>query len=255
MEYKEEDNQLYWSLRNWPSEIAQAEEDNRKSLSHQESKFQDQLEMEKERFQKELKLIQNKFREIKRFNLYESVKEYAMETQNLKEQIEKSLEQVKSFNEREVLFKQSVSEYNDLNELGTDFEPYNKLWELAIDFDLDKQDWLTSPFLKLNFTLLDKKVSHFSRNIILLLKKFEAANLDQAFHVTMRFKEDLDDFNKNIWIIKFLTVEVMLKKMTLWKELFQKCELNPLEPNDDLTFKVCFINHAEECFNGKKRFV
>jgi hypothetical protein len=41
------------------------------------------------------------------------------------------------------LFKQPISEYHDLNELNSDFEPFNKLWELAIDFDLDKQEWLT----------------------------------------------------------------------------------------------------------------
>ena len=36
----------------------------------------------------------------------------------------------------------------------------------------------------------------------------------------------------------------MLKKVVLWKDLFQKCEMNPVEPNDDMSLKVILINLA-----------
>ena len=120
-----------------------------KGLQAQEIKFQDTLDSEKEKFGKELNFLNSQFSQIKAFNNYSSVKEYAIETNHLKDQIEKAVDQVKSFNEREALFKQALSEYHDLNELQKDFEPFNKLWDFCIDFDMDKQEWFNGPFLKL----------------------------------------------------------------------------------------------------------
>lgn len=37
-----------------------------------------------------------------------------------------------------MLFKQPITDYEDLIGLLRDFEPYKKLWELAMEFDLDK---------------------------------------------------------------------------------------------------------------------
>ncbi len=30
----------------------------------------------------------------------------------------------------------------------------------------------------------------------------------------------------------------MIKKPNYWKEIFTKCDVVPIEPNDDMTFKV-----------------
>lgn len=69
---------------------------------------------------------------------YTRVKESANEVGSLNDRLDKAQEKVKSFNEREVLFKQPVTDYEDLIGLLRDFEPYKKLWELAMEFDLDK---------------------------------------------------------------------------------------------------------------------
>jgi len=45
-------------------------------------------------------------------------------------------------------------------------------------------------------------------------------------------------FKKNLWLIELLTSEVMIKKPHYWKEIFSKCEINPIEPNDDMSLKV-----------------
>jgi hypothetical protein len=41
-----------------------------------------------------------------------------------------------------------------------------------------------------------------------------------------------------MWMIELLTSEVMIKKPNYWKEVFQRCEVNPIEPNDDMSLKV-----------------
>ena len=56
----------------------------------------------------------------------------------MKESIEVSNEQIASFNEREALFRQPMTYYSEITELATDFQPYMKIWELALQFDQDK---------------------------------------------------------------------------------------------------------------------
>lgn len=73
--------------------------------------------------------------------------------------MDKAQEKVKSFNEREALFKQPITDYEDLIGLLRDFEPYHKLWDIAMEFDLDKTDWNNGSFLKLTFSTIEKKVN------------------------------------------------------------------------------------------------
>ena len=62
--------------------------------------------------------------EIKELDNYKNVKKNANDAGQLTERIEKALEKVKSFNTRETLFKQQLSEYEELAKLIKNFEPY-----------------------------------------------------------------------------------------------------------------------------------
>ena len=61
--------------------------------------------------------------------------------------------------------------------------------------------------------------------------------------------QDVQSFRKNLWLIELLTAEVMIKKPIYWKEVFEKCEINPVEPNDDMSLKILtdigMFNHRE----------
>ena len=132
----------------------------------------DILENEKERFAKELGALQKTFHDIKQFEDYGQVKHCATQTTGLKDRIDGSLDQLKSFNEREAIFKQPISEYHDLDQLQLQFDPFFKLWEYCIEFDIDKQDWALGPFLKLSHTLIDKKIDTYLKNTVKLSKMF-----------------------------------------------------------------------------------
>jgi len=81
------------------------------------------------------------FEDIKHLQMYSDVQENTILTTQLKENIEQLCTTLKSFNEREVIFKQPISEYIVLNELQAQFEPFSKIWDYCSEFDIDKQDW------------------------------------------------------------------------------------------------------------------
>lgn len=72
------------------------------------------------------------------YDNYKNVKDLSTEVMQLHERFEKAQEKIKSFNERENLFKLPITEYDELIKLQKSFQPYHKLWDLAMEFDLDK---------------------------------------------------------------------------------------------------------------------
>ena len=84
----------------------------------------EKLEKEKEDFIHEISDLNSELEKIKLFDNYRNVKKNANDSGQLTERIDKALAKVKSFNEREVLFKQLVTEYEDLHKFIKTFEPY-----------------------------------------------------------------------------------------------------------------------------------
>jgi hypothetical protein len=65
-----------------------------------------------------------------------------------------ALEEVKSFNEREHLFKLTITSYDEFNSIIKEFKPYNMLWSLASDFDMEKHSIMNGPFTKLSINYI-----------------------------------------------------------------------------------------------------
>ena len=53
----------------------------------------------------------------------------------LSERIDKATDKLKNFNERETIFKQTISEYDDLTKIISYFSPFYSLWSLGMEFD------------------------------------------------------------------------------------------------------------------------
>ena len=90
---------------------------------------------------------------------------------------------MKSFNDRELIFKQPLSEYHDLNELNNNFDPFYKLWDFSIEYDLDKQEWQNGPFLKLNHALMEKKIDNYLKSTVKLSKIFLDLDEESKFPI------------------------------------------------------------------------
>ena len=56
--------------------------------------------------------------------------------------------------------------------------------------------------------------------------------------ISGQLKADAENFRTNLWIIELLTTEVMVKKPMYWKDVFERCEIAFVEPNDDMNLKM-----------------
>lgn len=82
-----------------------------------------------------------------------------------------------------------------------------------MEFDLEKEEWLTSPFLKLNFQVIEKKVnSVYMRDILRLSKVFEDCDDQNAMKVLRELRNDVEKMREKLWVIELLTTEAIIKK-------------------------------------------
>ena len=110
----------------------------RKNSGIAESKFIETLLIEKKEFASEITSLFEKFESIRKYNNFKYIKEESMEVNLLKEKIEKTLEHAKSIAFKEETLHLPISSYSDLVGLSTDFEPFNKMWEIVLDLDIER---------------------------------------------------------------------------------------------------------------------
>lgn len=157
---------------------------------------------------------------------------------------------MKIINFKEKILCQSQTQYDALHSLALEFEPYNKLWDLVLDFDIDKQDWNKGPFLKLNYSSIEKKMEFFIKELIILQKIFLERKEDFPVKVTKMLKDDIEKFRGKLWLIDYLTNEAVLKKPAVWRDIFRECELTYMEPNNEMTL-MSLIDHGLGGFKEK----
>lgn len=256
-EFPQKSLEGFWELKSWPPGIQEAVLEGTRTAKNQEAKFTENLENSKEKFAKELMGLLEQFEIVKKFNNYKNLKDSSTEITAFKDNLEAAAKKVESFNNSERLFKQPITEYEELEMLKKDFEPFNKLWDMALEFDYDKQNCLLGPFLKLNYASIEKKVENYFRETLKLQKVFGESEEEDAGIIAKALRTDIEKFKENLWLVELLTSEAMIKKPAYWKEVFKETGLAPIETNDEMSFQKLidsgFLKFKEEIEEVTKR--
>ena len=56
--------------------------------------------------------------------------------------------------------------------------------------------------------------------------------------VAKEMKQDVEKFREKLWMIELLTTEAMIKKPAHWKDIFKECNIQEIEPNDEMNLQV-----------------
>jgi len=123
-DFPEDKALLYWELYSRPMEIVEAIGEANKNINSQEEKFTYNLDQEKVLFLYEIKKLYSEFNIVKQYNDYKNVRNNSVSANALSEKIDKATDKLKNFNERETIFKQTISEYDDLTKIISYFSPF-----------------------------------------------------------------------------------------------------------------------------------
>lgn len=108
---------------------------------------------------------------------------------------------------------------------------------------MDKGEWNNGAFLKLQYSVIEKKINqHYFRETTKLYKIFGDSNDEIAANVAKEMRTDVEKFREYLWLIELLTTEAMIKKPQHWKDIFKECQINEIEPNDEMSLQIIIDN-------------
>ena len=214
-----------WLSKPWPREIEIQLKDGIYRLSSAEDKFRQKLEDEKEQWISETNKLTQHFEEIQRYFNYDDYARSYDNVKRLEENLKLAMEKMNSFNIRENLFELNLSDKSELQKMIDEFEPYNKLWSNVNEFKYQLQyNMNEKKIMEVNGNELANLVDKWVRECFMLQKKISGKS-PEAVDVINRLKEELNDFQENIPLIKAISNEAWGDEH--WKRLAKAADMDP----------------------------
>ena len=106
-----------------------------------------------------------------------------------------------------------------------------------MQFEYDESEWSESQFIKLNHKTIEKALMEYQKQNESYKAKFKMHGNEHALKVSEMFSQKMSIFQNKEWIIRYLTIEVMTRKMALWDDLFAVLEKPEMEYVSDITLR------------------
>ncbi|CAK86503.1 unnamed protein product (macronuclear) [Paramecium tetraurelia] len=228
----------FFYLKYWPQDITELVQMNKNMIEKQEKQFLQKLQAEKYEFEEHIYKISELFTEIKTFHSYEEVKHKLPAVRQLNLYFDDAKEMTHSFHQREGLFGLPNSTYPQLDLLISEFQPYQKLWELASNFEQQKDQWLYGSFKKLNSQDIQIKINDYVNQTIKMTQYFKDVNNEYAQQFLRGLRAAMERSKEFIWIIEALVIEAFQKKPSFWRDLFRECHIANFDPKEDFPLQI-----------------
>ena len=108
-------------------------------------------------------------------------------------QLQAAQAQVKLFNSREALFEQDITDYEELNRIQKNFEPYSNLWQTTKDWLEISEGWMNGRFVDLDAELVERLVEKYSLTINKAAKYFAKAGLEHQSAIANKIRAQVAD--------------------------------------------------------------
>ncbi|CAJ1051390.1 LOW QUALITY PROTEIN: dynein heavy chain 1%2C axonemal [Xyrichtys novacula] len=160
--------------------------------------------------------------------------EVANEMRRAGKQLKECQTLAQSYNTRERLFGIPVTNYDRLQKLIKDFQPFKDLWTTTSDWLRCHDYWLSSPLSSIDPEQLEHMVTEAHKTMHKCVKQFKDLPDCQLMATVVRTK--IEDFRPCVPLIQGLRNPGM--KNRHWKMLSERIQMK-VEPKADLTFSRC----------------
>lgn len=170
-------------------------------LQVQKTQFSSELDEQQADFAESLRLLHSEvegFRQYTDIARLDHVYKYVM---NIEHKIGKADEEAKLYNSREVLMSQDVTNYDKIQLIRRDFEPYSLLWKTASTWLREHKKWMDGAFLDVNGEEMETFVESNWVAIQKALKQFEKLHINGCSSVAAMVKESIADFRLHVPLI------------------------------------------------------
>jgi len=144
-------------------------------------------------------------------------------------QLQAAQAQVKLFNSREALFEQDITDYEELNRIQKNFEPYSNLWQTTKDWLEISEGWMSGRFVDLDAELVERLVEKYSLTINKAAKYFAKAGMEHQSAIANKIRAQVADLVPEVPMIVTLRNPGMRDRH--WEKIANtlKVDIMPIE--------------------------
>lgn len=202
--YEREDFMTIWRVRLCPNQINEQVKRMHHVLQMQKTQFSNDMRDQQVEFTESLNVLHNEvdgFRQYTDLARLEQIYKYVI---NIEQKISKADDDAKLFNSREALFGHEITDYDEIQKIRRDFEPYAMLWKTANNWLKEHKKWMDGAFLDVNGEEIETFVESNWTAIQKALKQFEKVNVKGCTDIATMIKDEIAIFRPHVPLIMAL---------------------------------------------------
>ncbi|XP_051777061.1 dynein axonemal heavy chain 1 [Erpetoichthys calabaricus] len=229
-----DDFNIKWTAISWPSKILGQIEAVEAQHKEDEERFYKIQIVDQSNFQEKLDTLQLL---VAGFAVYHDVgraHEIANEVRRVSKQLKESQQLAQMYNNRERLFGLPVTNYEKLQKMTRELQPYRDLWTTTSDWLRWQDSWMHDPLTTIDPEQLERNVNESYKNMHKCVKQFKDIPACQAVAVGIRTK--IEDFKPFIPLVQGLRNPGMRNRH--WEILSEQIDMT-VKPKANLTLSKC----------------
>ncbi|KAJ0398628.1 hypothetical protein P43SY_007486 [Pythium insidiosum] len=199
--YDREDFMTIWRVRLGPNQIQEAVKRMTHILAMQKVQFANEMKEQQVEYTEALRVLHNEvdaFRQYTDLARLDQIYKYVL---NLEQKIAKADEDARLFNSREALFGHDITDYDELQKIRRDFEPYSMLWKTANNWLKEHKKWMDGAFLDINGEEIESFVETNWGVIQKAVKQFEKLGVKGCMDIATMIKDEIAAFRPHVPLI------------------------------------------------------
>ncbi|XP_053154302.1 dynein axonemal heavy chain 1 isoform X2 [Hemicordylus capensis] len=223
-----------WAASNWPQKITTQIELIRQQHVEDEERFRKIQLMDQTNFLERLDGLQIAVAGFSAHSDITRAHEIANEARRIRKHLKDSQQMALLYNNRERIFGTPVTNYDKLNRMVKDFQPFYDLWTTASDWLRWADSWMNDPLTAIDAEQLEKNVNESFKTMHKCVKQFK--DIPACQEVALEIRGKIEEFKPYIPLIQGLRNPGMRNRH--WELLSEEIKIN-VKPKANLTFARC----------------
>lgn len=221
--YDREDFTTIWRVRLAPNSLQEQVKRMNHILQMQKTQFSTDMRDQQTEFTETLRILHNEvdgFRQYTDIARLDQVYKYVV---NIEQKIAKADDEARLFNSREALFGHEITDYDEIQKIRRDFEPYSMLWKTANNWLREHKKWMDGAFLDVNGDEIESFVETNWGTIQKALKQFEKLGVKGCIDISTTIKDEIGAFRPHVPLILSLRNPGMQERH--WNQLNHEIQM------------------------------
>jgi dynein heavy chain, axonemal len=109
-----------------------------------------------------------------------------------------SLEEAKSFNQKESLFEKDPTDYTKIHLILKDFNPYFQMWTIADNWYTNNESWLSTPWREVDAVGISVFIEESYRNLQQVVKFMREREIMMMVRVADKVRVAIEEFKPKV---------------------------------------------------------